>query len=145
MVNKIFKLRNTILSSCCLNTTVAIVMSSLVELHRNKVLIRVYYLLLELCCAEPRALEFQSRVQRTQVEGFDEVIDQHLKMLSVPSTCRGTEQTEFRSSDPRRIGQGTEYRGRRSEVRQRKSEKKRGDRLGVWSIQEGVLREQRIM
>ena len=47
MVNEIFKLRNTVLSPCDLNTAVAIVMSSLAELLGNRVLTRVYYLLTE--------------------------------------------------------------------------------------------------
>ena len=47
MVNKISKLKNIILSSCNLNTMVAIVTSSPVELLGNGVPIRVYYLLME--------------------------------------------------------------------------------------------------
>ena len=38
MVNKIFKLRNTTLSLCGLNTVVAIVTSSLAELYGNRIL-----------------------------------------------------------------------------------------------------------
>ena len=47
MVNKIFELRNTALSLHGLNTAVAIVTSSPVELHENGVLTRVCYLLME--------------------------------------------------------------------------------------------------
>ena len=47
MVNKIFELRNTALSLHGLNTAVAIVTSSLAELHRNGVLVRTCYLLTE--------------------------------------------------------------------------------------------------
>ena len=43
VVNEISELRNTTLSPCSLNTTVAIVMSSLAELYRNRVLFGVYY------------------------------------------------------------------------------------------------------
>ena len=43
-VNKISELRNTTLSPYDLNTVVAIVMSSLAELLRNRVLVRVCYL-----------------------------------------------------------------------------------------------------
>ena len=46
-VNKIFKLKNTALSPHGLNTMVAIVTSSPVELYENGVLTRVYYLLME--------------------------------------------------------------------------------------------------
>ena len=47
MVNEIYKLRNTALSLCSLNTAVAIVISSPVKLHRNGVLVGAYYLLTE--------------------------------------------------------------------------------------------------
>ena len=57
-------------------------------------------------------------------EGFGEVIDQHPETPSVPSTCRRTEQMEFRSSGPRRTGRSMEYGGRRlDEVRAREEKR----------------------
>ena len=43
MVNEIFGLKNTTLNSHSLNTVIAIVTSSLAELHRTRVLTRICY------------------------------------------------------------------------------------------------------
>ena len=69
--------------------------------------------MLELCHVESGVLKFRSGVQQTWVEDFGEVIDQCPETLSVPSTCRRTEQTEFQSSGPKQVGQSMGYEGQR--------------------------------